>query len=163
MASVEGSTLYRIRGLDPLGRPTESSTIQVVRKTGCATGIPSRSESPTPLVGTKWGVLKSGEVWMGRGEADGRKILMLPIAGKGTDAYLLLYHLELVPRGRRETRLRALKARPQHYERIKIAVTERNAGWDDDLLEAVDNEALFFDAPEAAAEEILQQLRARAG
>ena len=41
------------------------------------------------------------------------------------------------------------------YGRLRAAVTEANVPWDAELIDAVDNEVLFFVSPEQAAEEIL--------
>jgi glucosamine--fructose-6-phosphate aminotransferase (isomerizing) len=157
VSSVEGATLYRVAGLDPLGRPAEGSTIRTLRKTGCAAEILSRSEEERPLAGTKWGVVKQGRIYLGYGKVDSRKVLMVPAVGEHPEGHLLLYHLELVPRGRREARLKALRARPEHLEKLKIAVTERNAAWSEELIDAADNDLLFFDPPDAAAEAILER------
>jgi glucosamine--fructose-6-phosphate aminotransferase (isomerizing) len=157
VSSVDGATLYRVEGLDPLGRPTERSTIRVLRKTGSAAAIPSRSEDERPLSGTKWGVVKQGEIYVGYGKTDSRKIMIVPVVGERTEGHILLYHLELVPRGRIDSRLKALRARPDHLERLRIAVTERNLPWADDLIAAIDNDTVFFATADAAAEEILER------
>ncbi|HVR74962.1 MAG TPA: SIS domain-containing protein [Planctomycetota bacterium] len=157
VSQVEGTSLYRVEALDPLGRPTESSTIRVLRKSGCALKILSRSEECLPLSGTKWGVLKRGDIYMGFGKTDQRRILIVPVTGEKTEGYMILYHLNLVPRGRHDVRLRALEARPEHLERLQVAVTERNLPWDPDLIEAVDNDTLFFESPDRAAEEIVER------
>ncbi len=154
---LEGATLYRVEGLDPLGRPIDCSTIQVLRKTGCAAGILSRSEDPRPLTGTKWGVVKRGDIYMGFGKTDGRKILIVPVVGERTEGHLLLYHLELVQRGRREVRLRALRAREEILEKLQIAITERNLAWDEEIIDRIDNDVLFFESPDAVAEELLER------
>ena len=158
VASVEGATLYSVSRLDLLGRPVDGSTIRVIRKTGCADEILSRSEEERPLSGTKWGVVRRGEVHVGYGQTDGRKILIVPVIGERPDGHILLFHLELVPRGRLESRWRALRARADHLERLRIAVTERNLSWSEDLIEGIDNDTLFFDSPEAVAEAIVERV-----
>jgi len=158
VASVEGATLYSVARLDLLGRPVDGSTIRVIRKTGCADEILSRSEEEKPLSGTKWGVVRRGEVHVGYGQTDGRKILIVPVIGERPDGHILLYHLELVPRGRLESRWRALRARANHLERLRIAVTERNLSWSEDLIEGIDNDTLFFDTPESVAEAIVERV-----
>ncbi len=157
VAHVEGASLYHLDGLDALGRPTEGSTIQTVRKIGCATGILSRSEESKPLSGTKWGVVKRGQIYLGCGKTDGRKILIVPIVGDRTEGHLLLYHLDLVPRGRRDVRLRALRAHEELLEKLQIAITERNLPWEEDLIDRVDNDVLFFESPDVVAEELLEK------
>jgi glucosamine--fructose-6-phosphate aminotransferase (isomerizing) len=157
VASVDGATLYQLEHLDPLGRPIPQSTIRVVKKTGEASAIASRSERERPLAGTKWGVVKSGSVYVGYGKNDGRRILILPVVGESGEGHLLLYHLHLVPKGRRDARLKALRAQADLLDRIQIAVTERNVPWDDALIEGVDNDTLFFETPDTVAERLLQQ------
>jgi hypothetical protein len=49
---------------------------------------------------------------------------------------------------------------PSRLERLRIAVTERNAPWRDEMIDAVDNETLFLSDPDALAEELLAQARA---
>lgn len=161
VSQVEGASFYRLADLDPLGRPTESSTIQTLRKTGCATGILSRNEEARALSGTKWGVVKRGQIYLGFGKNDGRKILIIPVVGESSEGHLLLYHLELVARGRRDVRLRALRAHEELYEKLQIAVTERNLPWSEDLIDSIDNEMLFFESPDVIAEELLERAASR--
>src|SRR6185295_3121856 len=124
------------------------------KKIGLATGIYSRAEEERQLAGTKWGVVKSRELYLGYGQTDGRKILIVPVIGEKPDGYLLLYHIELVPAGDRSVRLRALAAHRTLFERLKIAVTERNQTWDPALIDRMDNDLLFLRPPEQVAEEL---------
>ena len=160
VSQLEGATLYRVEGLDPLGRPTESSTIHTVQRTGCAVGIASRSEESRPLSGTKWGVVKRSEIYLGYGMTDGRRILIAPVIGERPAGHLVLYHIDLVPRGRRDVRLRALRARDELLEKLQIAITERNLPWDEELLDSIDNDVLFFESSDAVAEELLEKAAA---
>jgi len=160
VARLDGATLYRVDKLDRLGRPTEDSRIQVLRKTGCSKEIVSRSEEERPLSGTKWGAVKRGEIYIGYGKTDSRPILIVPVTGARPEGHLLLYHLDLVPRGRRELRLRALRAREHLVERLQIAITERNLAWDESLIDSIDNEVLFFKSPDTVAEELLERASA---
>jgi glucosamine--fructose-6-phosphate aminotransferase (isomerizing) len=155
VAQVEGATLYRVTGLDPVGRPRTGSLIQVEKKTGVAAQIYSRAEEERPLSGTKWGVVKTRELYLGYGQTDNRKILIMPLVGEKSEGYLLLYHLELLTGGDRSVRLRALSAHRPRLERLKIAVTERNLAWDPALIDCLDNEVLFLRPPEQASEEML--------
>ena len=161
VARLDGATLYHVDKLDPLGRPTESSQIKVLRKTGCSLKIVSRSEDERPLSGTKWGTVKRGEIYLGYGKTDSRPILIVPVTSTRPEGHVLLYHLDLVPRGRRELRLRALQAREHLVERLRIAITERNLAWDESLIDSIDNEVLFFKSPDAVAEELLERASAR--
>jgi glutamine---fructose-6-phosphate transaminase (isomerizing) len=155
VARVAGATLYRVAGLDPVGRPRSGSTILAEKKTGTARDIASRCEKERLLAGTKWGVVKSREAYLGYGQNDGRRILILPIIGEKREGHLLLCHLELVERGDRAARLKALATRRSHLERLKIAVTERNLSWDPALIDRLTNDQLFLKPPEEAAAELV--------
>jgi hypothetical protein len=99
-------------------------------------------------------VARRAEVYVGYGQTDGRKVLIVPIIGERTEGHLLLYHLTLRPDGERTARQRALEARPEHLDRLRIAVTERNVPWSPHLIDRIDNDTLFFETPDHAAEAI---------
>jgi glucosamine--fructose-6-phosphate aminotransferase (isomerizing) len=157
VASVDGATLYAVDGLNPVGKPTNASTIRVLSKIGTAAAIPSRNEGERQLAGTKWGVARRAEVYVGYGQTDRRKIMILPVIGERTRGHILLYHLTLTTDGDRSARQRALEARPEHLERLRIAVTERNVPWSPELIDRVDNDTLFFETPDRVAEAICRQ------
>jgi glutamine---fructose-6-phosphate transaminase (isomerizing) len=154
VASVDGTTLYQVSGLNRVGKPTNISTIRVVTKTGSAAAIESRNEGERFLAGTKWGVARRGEVYVGYGQTDGRKVMILPVIGERSEGHLLLYHLSLADNGDRAVRRRALEARPEHLDRLRVAVTERNVAWSPDLIDRVDNDTLFFETIDRLAEAI---------
>ncbi len=160
VAHVEGATLYRVAGLDAVGRPRTESTIRVEKKIGTAVQIYSRCEDEKPLNGTKWGVVKTRELYLGYGQTDGRKILIVPLIAEKAEGHLVLFHVELAPGGDRPTRLRALSSHRTHLERLKIAVTERNQTWDPGFIDRIDNETLFMRQPEQVAEELVAKLAA---
>ncbi len=156
VSTVEGVTLSRVTGLDPMGRPTDESTVSVLAKEGCAAKILSRCEESRPLSGTKWGVVKRREIYLGYGQNDARKIFVLPVVGAG-GGHVVLFHLDLVPFGKLEDRMRALQAYERHHERLRIAVTEGSSlPWEPERLEGIDNETLFFASAEKAAAAILE-------
>lgn len=157
VAQVEGTTLYRVENLDGVGRPRKDSTIQVAQKSGTTQRIYSRCEEKVPLSGTKWGVVRSRDLYLGYGQTDGRKILIVPVIGERSEGSLLIYHLELTTNKDRKERLRALMAHRPLFERLQIAITERSQAWDPALLDRVDNDTLFFENPERIAEEIVSQ------
>ena len=66
--------------------------------------------------------------------------------------------MEIELRRQEKTHLQALRARADHLERLRIAVTERNLSWSEDLIEGIDNDTLFFDSPEAVAEAIVERV-----
>jgi glucosamine--fructose-6-phosphate aminotransferase (isomerizing) len=158
--SVAGCTLYRIDGLDAVGRPREESTIEAVQKTGCASRMYSRCDSKVVLSGTKWGVVRSREIYLGCGQTDGNKILIVPVIGERPTGHLALFHVELNANRDRTQRQRALSAHRSLLERLQIAVTERNQEWQPQLLDRIDNDTLFFESPERVAEEIVARIGA---
>ena len=155
--NVDGVSLYRVEDLDPRGRPTDRSTVQMLSKEGCATSMYSRCESPQPLSGTKWGAVKRREIYLGLGQTDGRRILILPVMTASTSGNIALYHLSLNNSVPRLVRLRAFEAHERNFERLRIAVTERNVAWKEELLDELDNETLFFSSPDAIAETLAEK------
>jgi len=159
VAEVSGATLYGIEGLDPLGRPTDESIIRTLRKEGCARDIASRSdEMPKALAGTKWAAVKRREIYLGRGQMDTRRILIVPVVGGATEGKLLLYHLDVIASGPTEQRLQALQALENRFEALHVAITEGNVTWQPSVLEVVDNETLFFAHRAKLAATILERL-----
>lgn len=151
VASVEGSTLYRVSGLDAVGRPREDSRIQTIARSGSARELVSRCDQESPLAGTKWGVVKRGEVYLGRGQTDGRKILILPATGEQSEGHLLLLHLEIQSAAPVESKLAALRLLGDRLEELKIAITEQQQSWNPALLGSIDAETLYFSPPEEVA------------
>ena len=149
VARVDGAAAYRVSGLDPLGRPLESSRIVVDRKVGCARLMQSRNETEQTLSGTKWTVVKIRDVFLGHGGLDGRRILIVPFIGEQEEGHLVVLHVELVETGDREQRLKVLGARGEFFDRLKGAATELNREWDPSMIDTIDNETLFFGSPEA--------------
>src|SRR5690606_28463421 len=155
--AVDGVAIYRVQGLDALGNPTPSTRIALVRKLGCVAGMTSRTDSQPVVRGNKWAVLKHREIFLGYGQNDGRKILILPaLDGDGESAHIVLFHIQLERSGEREARLRALRARGTFLDRLQAAITELDLDWDPALIDAVDNDTLFLLSPERVAEELAQ-------
>ncbi len=154
VAEVEGSTLYHVHRLDALGRPRDDSRISVIEKQGSAKDLNSRCDEDSLLSGTKWGVVKRGEIYLGLGQTDNRKILILPAIGERPEGHLLLLHLSLKASPINEERLPALSMLGNRFEKLKIAITEHHQSWDPQMLEGIDNETLFFKSPEEVAEAI---------
>jgi glucosamine--fructose-6-phosphate aminotransferase (isomerizing) len=157
VTDISGATLYAIKGLDPLGRPTPESTIHTVRKEGGTNSMLSRCEDAVPLSGTKWAAVKRREIFLGRGITDGKNILVLPVVGESEQGSLLLYHVDIVDNSQHEARLPALEAVGNRLEELKVAITESNLEWTPALLNNISNEELFFDSTEHIAEKILER------
>ena len=154
VAQVEGTVLYRVDDLDAVGRPRDGSTVRVEHKTGCTVSMLSRCEEEAPLSGTKWGVVRSRETYLGYGQTDGKRIVIVPILGESSSGHLLLYHIEMAQSRDLSQRTRALTAHRTLFEKLRIAVTEHNQVWDPSLLNYIDNETLFFEDPNRVAEKI---------
>jgi glutamine---fructose-6-phosphate transaminase (isomerizing) len=154
LSEVRGATLYRVIGLDAAGRPRPESLVQVERKTGLAAAMVSRSERPTSLLGTKWGVVKSRKPHVGFGQNDGRRIVILPLVGDRPEGRLALFHVEVGNGIERQIRLRALAALEDRLDQIRISVTERGLRWDDRQIDCLGNDALFFGPVDTVAAEI---------
>ena len=79
LSKIKGSLLYKISGLDLLGDPTPDTTIEVVSKQGSIKKAFSRVETDSRLKGTKNIIVREGNVYIGKGRKDGRKILVIPV------------------------------------------------------------------------------------
>ena len=98
VGQIEGSTLYRIDGLNVLGEPGEDTTIEVINKRGDIAAVPSRVESDNRLKGTKQIIVRQGNVYIGKGRKDDRSILVIPILTTSHTSpnkieYMLLLHV----------------------------------------------------------------------
>ncbi len=101
--------------------------------------------------------MKGQHLHLGYGQSDNRKILMLPMVGETNVGNLLLYHLDLVERGERPVRVRALTAHTHRLEQLMASVTELDQVWDVTLIDDLDNASLFL----VPAEEVAEKLRNR--
>jgi len=148
VARVDGTTLYSVEGLNPVGKPLHSTRIRTIRKSGSAETMTSRCDRGTKLSGTKWGVTADNKVYLGRGQNDARPICILPVIGQKDSGHILLFHLELMDKGARADRVAALQTLPERYKQVLIAVTEATSrDWDPAFVDAVSNEQLFFEPP----------------
>jgi len=157
---IEGSLLYRIRGLDLLGDPTEDTTIVVINKRGIAQNFPSRVDSDSRLKGSKRIIVRQGNVYIGKGRKDDRSIVVIPILSSNSSApniieYLLLLHISF-----KETVAlpRKIKALGGKYEHIKNIVQENSITWDDKFLEMVEIDELFGKSAEKVGEFIVSSI-----
>jgi len=152
VAEVKGVTRYFVEGLDAVGRPARSSLIRVLGKTGSCAALTSRADAGAPLTGTKWSVVKDHTIYLGRGQADGRRVIIFSLPADDGRLELFLYHVEPIPCGERRQRMAALRALPRRHDRLMASVTERNLVWSSKLVDRVQNDLLFFrHADEAAA------------
>ena len=160
IARIDGTTLYRIEGLNLLGEPSEESAIKVITKKGASEGIPSRVEQDNRLKGTKKTIVQHGNVYIGKGRKDGRSILVIPIISSSPAApnlieYLLLFQVSFKTDIPLPVKIKALGGK---FEHIKNIVQENSVGWDDTYLDRVETEELFGRSAEKIGEFIVSSL-----
>lgn len=159
--SIKGYVLYKIDDLNILGEPVEATRISVVEKYGSLKDLPSRADTDHSLKGTKRIIAREGNVFIGRGQKDGRPILVVPASAKeDTEKHNRLeYLLSLEIEFRKEVplylRARALGGK---LERIKNNVQENNIKWNNSLLNLLATEDLFG----LSYEKIVEQIVAKA-
>ncbi|MFY9398284.1 MAG: SIS domain-containing protein [Desulfomonilia bacterium] len=132
ISAIDGYTLYRVAGLDEEGRPTDASTLRVLRKEGAARGIPSRFEREGTLMGTKKTIVRSGEVYAGEGRSDHAPIVIVPLINSGRAVeHLLLLHVRFLEDIGVERKKEILG---EKYGDIRNLIDEYNLAWDDKYL-----------------------------
>ena len=150
---IEGTTLYRIAGLNILGEPVEDSTIHVVKKEGSSAGLVSRVEADSRLRGTKRIIVKNGNVFIGKGRRDNRSILAVPVISTGTKIdYLVLFNVEFQKEMTLQEKVDALGGK---YHHIRHIVEETSLEWKDEYLDLVEIEGLFGMSAEKIADAIV--------
>jgi glucosamine--fructose-6-phosphate aminotransferase (isomerizing) len=152
--AVRGYTLYNINNLDEEGNPTEGSTIVIREKGGVAKQMISRAENSKLLMGTKRTIVSTGNIYMGKGKADGASILVLPLLGENDFVgNLLLLHIDY-------NELLSLSEKKEvlgyRYNDIRNLVNEYNVNWDDNYLEKIPLIDLFSEPVENLAGRIRQ-------
>jgi glucosamine--fructose-6-phosphate aminotransferase (isomerizing) len=152
--SVRGYTLYNINNLDEEGNPTEGSTIIIREKGGVAKQMISRADNSKLLMGTKRTIVSTGNIYIGKGKADGASILVLPLLGESDFVgNLLLLHIEY-------NELLSLREKKKvlgyRYNDIRNLVDEYNVNWDDNYLEKIPLIDLFSEPVENLAGRIKQ-------
>ncbi|KPA10873.1 glutamine--fructose-6-phosphate aminotransferase [Candidatus Magnetomorum sp. HK-1] len=158
--NIEGSVLYKVGGLNVLGEPTEDSYLEVIEKQGSSQEIDSRFESDKKLKGIKRIIVRQGNVFIGKGRADRRKILIIPIISASPNTShmienILLLNISLKQDVDLETKIRALGEKCEH---IKNIVQESNVIWQNDFLDLLPVEDLFGQSAEKIAESIVGKI-----
>jgi glutamine---fructose-6-phosphate transaminase (isomerizing) len=159
VSDIRGSIFYRIDGLDLLGEPTDSTTIDIIRKEGVLKSLASRVETDKGLKGTKRIVVRQGNVYIGKGRKDDRSIILIPAfstdpAASNRIEYLLLLNIGFQENVPLPVKIKALGGK---YENIKNIVQENSLAWKDAHLEKVPMEELFGRSAEKIAELIVLQ------
>jgi glucosamine--fructose-6-phosphate aminotransferase (isomerizing) len=153
IAELKGETLYGISDLAYTGEPLDNSWIRLIHKKGTSSGIISRVENEQRLKGTKKIIVKSGNVFIGKGRVDDRSIVVIPLIKKGP----LIDHLMLLEVGfKKDPDLRKkMRALGDKYTHIKNIVEEIGLPWSDEFLDLLTVEELFGKSAEKVAEFIL--------
>ncbi|MGM0382700.1 MAG: SIS domain-containing protein [Thermodesulfobacteriota bacterium] len=156
ISEIKGETLYTISNLTYTGEPVEDSVIEVVKKTGSSSQLVSRVHTDKRLKGTKRIIVKSGNVFIGRGKIDNRSILVIPIMKKGPNIdHLFLLNVAF----RRKIDLpKKVKALGEKFYHIKNIVEETDLPWNDNYLNMLEMEELFGNSAERIAEFIIASL-----
>jgi len=154
---IEGSILYKVGGLNVLGEPTDESFLEVVEKKGSSQDIDSRFESDKKLKGLKRIIVRQGNVFIGKGRADHRKILVIPIISASANAphvmeHILLLNISLKQTVDLATIIRALGDKREHIQNL---VQESNLVWQNEFLDLLPIEDLFGKSAEKIAEGII--------
>jgi glucosamine--fructose-6-phosphate aminotransferase (isomerizing) len=118
---VTGVTYYRVASTGEAG---EAATIRVVRKTGSATGLPSRADHGSPLMGSKRRVAELRTARLLRGRADGRVVLVVPEQDGNRLSHLCVVHVELQERCEPRDLVAAMDSVGDRMAEIIAAVTE---------------------------------------
>jgi len=154
---IKGAIRYKIGNLNLLGEPTDETTIEVLKKEGVLSPIPSRVELDRKLKGTKKIIVRQGNVYIGKGRKDDRSIIVIPIISTSPDMPNMIEYLLLLNVGfKKNIPLSAkIKALGGKYEHIKNIVQENSVPWDDKHLELVETEKLFGRSAEKIGELIV--------
>jgi glucosamine--fructose-6-phosphate aminotransferase (isomerizing) len=157
---IKGLTLYQVSGINLLGEPTDETRIQIVKKEGSSSTIPSRSETDQTLKGTKKIIVRQGNVYIGKGRKDDRSILIIPIISTdpnrpNTIEHLMLLEIDFKAQVDLPTKVKALGGKHEH---IKNLVQENNIQWEDQFLELIDMPELFGRSAEKVSEMIVSRL-----
>ncbi len=159
VSDIPGSTLYRIKGLNLLGEPTDESTIEMIKRTGTSLNISSRAEKDKRLQGTKNIIVRQGNIYIGKGRKDNRSILVIPIISDSPFTpnmieYLLLLNIAFKEDVTLPAKIKALGGK---YEHIKNIVLENNIVWNDNLIDLLEIHDLFGKSAEKIGEFIVSQ------
>ena len=155
--TVKGYTVYDVNNLDKEGKPTDKSTINLKEKGGVALQMKSRAESSNLLMGTKKTIVSTGDIYIGKGRADGAPILVMPLLGeKGFVEKLFLLHIEY-------NNLLSLNEKKEvlghRYNDIRNMVNEYNIIWQDEYLEKIPLADLFSETVENLAGRIMRYVQ----
>jgi len=149
VSGINGYTLYKIKGMDEEGLPSDISTISIVKRCGVSRDMRSRVEGKAPLAGTKRTIVRTGDVYAGGGRADNASIVIIPLLGsEHIIENLLLAHVNFNDRLSVPQKKDILGDK---FGDIRNLIDEYNLSWSDDCLEALSIKFLLGEAVETIA------------
>ena len=131
VAEVTGFIRYRVEG-DP--SVDGDAQAVVVDRGGIARDIPSRTERDPALRGTKHTVALEREVFVTRGRADGRTLVIVPEVKDGQAVGLTLLHVRFAERLAVSSARSVLQGYRGRYAALRDAVCETEPSFREDLL-----------------------------
>jgi glucosamine--fructose-6-phosphate aminotransferase (isomerizing) len=156
VSGISGYTLYEIRKLNEVGKPTPDTTITVKNKYGIAAGMHSRAEDTCILMGTKKTIVRTGDVYAGDGKWDNASIIIIPLIGTHRIVEnLLLLHVNFNEGLPVEQKKEVLGDK---FNDIKNLIDEYNITWDDSFLENLPMKFLLGEDVEVIAKEMKDSL-----
>jgi glucosamine--fructose-6-phosphate aminotransferase (isomerizing) len=130
---VVGYTRYQVEGDVEEGK----ALLSVVDKGGVAMDIPSRTETDPRLTGTKHRAAYERIVTVGRGQRDGRSVIIVPEIKDQQITGITLLHAEFKPTLDAERARTVLTGYRNRYSALVDAVTETEPEFDDSTLATV--------------------------
>ena len=122
----------------------DGERIEIADRSGVAADIESRVGADSMLRGTKRQVSRESGVLLTRGLRDGRLILLVPEIKGGEVVGLVLLHVELHERLEPPTAADVLRRYRDRFSRLRYAVTETEAFFDEAVLAEVPTEDLLM-------------------
>ncbi|MBN1471021.1 MAG: SIS domain-containing protein [Syntrophaceae bacterium] len=155
IAEIRGYTIYDINHLDEKGNPADDSMIVVRTKSGIASGMKSRADNPTALMGVKRTIVSTGHIYLGRGKMDSAPIMIIPLRKEESKiSNLLLIHIIFNEALNLSEKITALG---YQYNDIRNLINEYNLIWNDRYLESFSLESLFSEPTDVIAGQIKLQ------
>jgi glucosamine--fructose-6-phosphate aminotransferase (isomerizing) len=152
IAHIGGYTLYAIDGLDSYGKPVDETTITIQSQSGISLQMASRVKRGNRLMGTKRTITSTRKIHIGRGKADGRPLVIVPLKQHDDKiGHLLLVHVTFDETISVKDRMTAMAV---HYYDLRNLINEYNLPWDDDYLAGIPLDILLGEPVDVIAERI---------
>ena len=156
VTAVNGYTLYAVNHLDAEGKPGDDATIEIRNRGGVSLGMHSRAEKSGLLMGTKKGIVASGQIYVGQGKSDGASVVIVPLPGEEERVrHLLLIHVTFNEALSVRERKELLGGRTND---IRNLIQEYNLAWDDRCLGEIPLGVLLGEPVEVIAGQIRRDI-----